>query len=260
MTSYPTTDRMVFAERFNGIIFERGGVVIIGNDSSIENGEQQVLYTDVLGNIMGYDDIKEIWSVMERYSYIGKVGDVIVPYKLSQAIAGNLKSNFDDFEAVLVNAEEFFKIDWDKAEDTIKMRIDNTVGEKYDFRIDVDSEFYSFGDLLFFNLENKDYQCEDRNYGFEQAIIVPLATYCRILNKPIGLDIDFANWVNERSEEEDVIENNNIINEYRQKYLGQIRDYIAQGVKRELERECFPIGRWKKYETVNLDGVVIPLN
>ena len=80
------------------------------------------------------------------------------------------------------------------------------------------------------------------------------------MDKPIGLDIDFANWVNEYSCEDDVIEINKEVNIYRQKYLGQIRDYIRQGVKNELEGDGFPFGKWKKYEKINQDGVVIPLN
>ena len=261
ITSYSTNDHMVFADRFIGTIFERGGVIIINKDFSLEKGRQKVLYADVFGNIWGRDyEDGDRWLVEERYDYIGRVGDVIVPYKLGAAIGANLKSNSNDFESVLRSAESFFKIDWNKAEDTVKLRIDLLFNGTNDFRIDVDSDFYSFGELLFFNFEGKDYQCENENYGFEKAIIKPLAAYCRILDKPIGLDIDFANWVNEYSCEDDVIEINKEVNIYRQKYLGQIRDYIRKGVKNELDGDGFPLGKWNKYETINHDGVVIPLN
>ncbi|MDD5896643.1 MAG: hypothetical protein PUC79_10240 [Prevotellaceae bacterium] len=261
ITSYSTNDHMVFADKFLGLIFERGGVIIINKDFSLEKSAQKVLYADVFGDIWGRDDDDDDrWFVQERYDYIGKVGDVIVPYKLGAAISANLKSNSNDFESVLGSAERFFKIDWDKAEDTVKLRIDFFANGPNNFRIDVDSDFYSFGDLLTFNFEGEDYQCEDKNYGLKKAIIEPLSTYCRILNKPIGLDIDFTNWVDEYSEEEDVIKINNIVNTYRQKYLGQIRDYIRQGVKNELEGDGLPFGKWKKYEKINQDGVVIPLN
>ena len=257
MTAYQANDHRVYCLRESGYIFERGGVVIIKHDIFDDDERNfRTLFTDVDGVVRGASD--EHSDSLLVYDFIGLVGDKITPRDLSVAITGNLKSNSDCFYSVLEDAERYFVFDDGKAEDTIKIDLALVYGNN--FRLDVDSDYYSFGDDLVFNLDAENFKSEDETYSLYEAVVAPLAYYCYYLKKPLNISIDFLNCTTPFPDEQMVVEENENINRVRVKYLDKIRRFIVDGVKEELiSYNSHDNSKYDKYDDVNRDGKIIPL-
>lgn len=259
MTAYPTTDRKVFwtfDKDKSGCFFERCAVIVCCDKTDFDKYREIVMYCDEHGIMRGNRD--EELSIYDRYDYIGKEGDTITPKCLHIPIRDVLPHNtYWGLSCVLMEAEEHFTIDKSKAEDTIKIRIQ--LGPRQEcFRLAFHSDFYCFGDDISYNIKFNDYKDILRN-----LLIYPLATYCRYLDKPIGLDIDFA-YTDEYSVLNPNFQNDDMVDEYRAKYLDKIRAYITEGVKELLKTETFEMEKTTSKETKpkrgKQDGVILPLN
>lgn len=252
VTAYPTSDGLVFADNELGNIFERRGIITMFHDGNLR---EDVFYADEYGSV--YGNREEGFTVWERYTLIGRVGDTIVPKRLESAILANTISNNTGVDDIFNKAEKYFTIDKTKAEDTLKVRLGLYPYDKDEFSLFVDSEYYGFGSGFRFNFHGKDFKSKERDYDLCEAFIRPLAFYRSYIGKDIMLDIDFANETYYGSPREFIEARNTYIDTYRQKYLPTIRGYIKDTVDSELYEESVDYGKYKEYETLNQDGKLI---
>lgn len=255
VTAYPTSDGLVFAENELGYIFERRGVIMMFHDSEMR---EDVYYADEYGHVWGVRDCDA--AVDEKFTLIGKVGDTIVPKQLESAILANAASNNTMVSEIFRNAEHYFTIDKTKAEDILKVRMGIVDAEEGEISLTILSDYYGFGSNLQFNVLDKDFKSNDRTYDLYEAFAEPLAFYRSFLGKEIRLDIDFNNECYHRCSLEQIKADNKRIDDFRRQHLSRIRDFIKDMVAAAMyEDENVDYDKYKEYETMNQDGVLITI-
>lgn len=267
IAAFPVNDRKVFFKKNSGVIFERAAVIVKYLEN--ENNPFCTIFANEDGWVMS-EDIRANEDCMDIYDELGKVGDTIVPHNLSRAIDVCLKNRIQSIDDVFDIAGDYFKIDWDSAPDTVKIRI--TVNSDGSANFLCKSEWYGFPEIKGVNLNHPEFKAEwgDLKYDLRETLVEPLEFYSRYLDKPIGLDIDFDNFYDidcyyEIMDDEIQLRNDEI-DIYRRKYLSKIREYISsEFVKVRNEWKVSPevLAHRKavreKYEYANQDRIVMPL-
>lgn len=267
LTAYPVSDRKVFFKKNSGVIFERSAVIV----KLLENKNNPfcTIFANEYGWVMS-EDIRANEDCMDIYYELGKVGDTIVPHNLSQAIDVCLTNHIQSIDDVFDMAGDYFKIDWNSAPDTVKIRI--TVNPDGSANFLCKSDWYGFPEIRGVDLNHLEDKVEwgDLKYGLKGTLVEPLEFYSRYIGRPIGLDIDFDNFYdidcyNEITDAEIQLRNDEI-DIYRRKYLSKIREYISSEFVKvrdvwKVSPEVLAHRKAvrEKYEFANQDKVVIPL-
>lgn len=231
-------DRRVYVNMETTWMFERTGIIVEKNDEKdfcqARFHPYNVTYIDETGGLQ-YIDKESTVHMDDKYKFMGFVGDTVKPsnypdvYKFYQ----NNGIEYYGIDTLLYRLERFFKIDWDSAPDTVKIRfrvVKDGVAE-----VIYDGDFFLF-ERVSYNLDTLETDDSDK-CPLCDGLVAELYQYQIRMKRPLKLDVDFEHRLYYKDSLEEMQEELRILKEYREKYLGKIRDYITSELSKILTEE-----------------------
>ena len=257
-------DRRVYVNMKTAWMFERTGIIVEKNDDidfyQARFHPYNVTYIDESGGLQYID--KEYTANMDddKYRFMGFVGDTVKPssYPDVYDFYGNNEIEFLDLEAFLRDLEKYFKIDWNSAPDTVKIRF--LIKKEGMAEVKCDSDFFVL-EKMSYDMETMVVVGEVKD-PMALRLVDELFQYQTRMKRPLKLDIDFENTLLPTDSEEKIQEKLRILEEHREKYLGKVRDHITTELsklitkKTEDLRMCGAAEGDGKVMSVGLDGSV----
>ena len=231
-------DRRVYVNMETTCMFERTGIIVEKNEKegfdSFKYYPYNVTYIDESGGLQ-YIDKETTSRIDDKYRFMGFVGDTVKPssypdvYKVFQYNG----TQYYGIDTLLDVLEKHFKIDWESAPDTVKIRfrvVKDGVAE-----IIYDGDFYLF-ERISYNLDTLETDDSDK-CPLCDGLVFELYQYQIRMKRPLKLDIDFEHRLIPDFSTEEIQEELRILKEYREKYLGKIREYITSELSKILTEE-----------------------
>ena len=257
-------DRRVYVNMKTAWMFERTGIIVEKNDEKdfyqARFHPYNVTYIDESGGLQYID--KEYTANMDedKYRFMGFVGDTVKPSSYPDVYERYENNEIDylDLEDFIRDLEKYFKIDWDSAPDTVKIRF--LIKKEGVAEVKYDGDFFVF-EKMDYNLETFDTVGEVED-PMALRLVDELFQYQTRMKRPLKLDIDFEHTLLPTDSEEKMQEKLGVLREHREKYLGKVRDHITTELsklitkKTEDLRMCGAAEGDGKVMSVGLDGSV----
>lgn len=231
-------DRRVYVNMETTCMFERTGIIVEKNEKegfdSFKYYPYNVTYIDESGSLQ-YIDNETTSRIDDKYRFMGFAGDTVKPsnypdvYKVFQYNG----TQYYGIDTLLDVLEKHFKIDWENAPDTVKIRfrvVKDGVAE-----IIYDGDFFLF-ERISYNLDTLETDDSDK-CPLCDGLVFELYQYQIRMKRPLKLDIDFENGLIPDFLTKEIQEELRILKEYREKYLGKIREYITSELSKMLTEE-----------------------
>ena len=234
-----TEDRRVYVNMNTAYMFERTGIIVEKNDDKdfyqARFHPYNVTYIDETGGLQYID--KETVANMDydKYRFMGFVGDTVKPssYPDVYEFYENNDFNRQDIEDFIDDLEKYFKIDWDSAPDTVKIRF--RVVKEGVAEVIYDGDFFLF-ERVAYNLDTLETNDSDK-FPLRDGLVSELYEYQTRMKRPLKLDIDFEYTPLSTDSEEKMQEKLRILEEHREKYLGKIREYITSELSKLINKK-----------------------
>lgn len=231
-------DRRVYVNMETTCMFERTGIIVEKNEKEgfdfFKYYPYNVTYIDESGGLQ-YIDKETTSRIDDKYRFMGFAGDTVKPlsypdvYKVFQYNG----TQYYGIDTLLDVLEKHFKIDWSSAPDTVKIRfrvVKDGVAE-----VIYDGDFFLF-ERISYNLDTL--ETDDSNKcPLCDGLVFELYQYQIRMKRPLKLDIDFEHRLLPDFSTEEIQEELTVLEDYREKYLDKIRDYITSELSKMLTEE-----------------------
>lgn len=258
-------DRRVYVNMKTAYMFERTGIIVEKNDEKdfyqARFHPYNVTYIDESGSLQYIDKENTANMDDDKYRFMGFVGDTVKPSSYPDVYEryGNNDCGYFDLEDFLRDLEKYFKIDWDSAPDTVKIRF--LIKKEGVAEVEYDGDFFVF-EKMSYDMETLETVGEVRD-SMALRLVEELFQYQTRMKRPLKLDIDFEKTLLPTDSEEKIQEKLRILEEHREKYLGKVRDHITSELsklitKKTEEHKCMCEGAEGdgKVLSVGFDGGV----
>ena len=231
-------DRRVYVNMQTAWMFERAGIIVEKNEKDSNDSLSQpynVTYIDESGSLQYIDKESALDIDGGKYRFMGFVGDTVNPssYPDVYEFYGNNEIEYLDLKVFLRDLEKYFRIDWDNAPDTVKIRF--LIKKEGVAEVKYDGDFFVF-EKMDYNLETF-YTVGEVEDTMALRLVDELYQYQTRMKRPLKLDIDFEYTPLSTDSEEKMQEKLRILEEHREKYLGKIREYITTELSKMLTKE-----------------------
>ena len=231
-------DRRVYVNMETTCMFERTGIIVEKNEKdgfdSFKYYPYNVTYIDEWGGLQ-YIDKETTSRIDDKYRFMGFAGDTVKPssypdvYKVFQYNG----TQYYGIDTLLDVLEKHFKIDWESAPDTVKIRF--SVVKDGVAEVIYDGDFFLF-ERISYNLDTL--ETDDSNKcPMSDGLVNELYEYQTRMKRPLKLDIDFEHRLLPNFSTEEIQEELTVLEDYRKKYLGKIREYITSELSKILTEE-----------------------